>query len=253
MSAPELQLLVLCAWLAAARCLPLFWLTPALAFGITPGALGIALAGALGLALSPLYAAGLPLSAAALAGAPLGLALAAELLRGTVLALGLSLPALALRLSGAITEGLFSADPAAHSSKLGRLIGLAALVVAVSADGLLGALRLLLSDAPALPVQLSPESVRALFLPVSELVLSAFSLGVSLSGAVLLGSLLGALITGLLTRFSAAARPQDLGSAIWPGLGLALLCLSAPRWLNAVPALVREFARGSARILSGLP
>jgi flagellar biosynthesis protein FliR len=252
MSALELQRLLVCGVLAWARCLPLFWLTPALGMGVVPGGLGLALALGLGLALTPLYAAGLPLSAAAF-GPTLWLAAGAELVRGGVIALGLSLPALVLRLSGAITEGLFGWDTAARSSKLGRLTGLAALVVAASADGHLGALRLLLSDPPVLPTRLGFTNVRELLMPVSQLLVQAVGLGVSLSGALLLGSLLGVLIMGILARLSASARPQELGAALWPGLGLSLLCLSAPRWLSAVPDLLRGFAQGTARILSGLP
>ena len=243
---------VACA-LAAARCLPLFWLTPALAFGVVPGALGLALALGLGLALTPLYAAGLPLSAAVWSGSALWLALGAELVRGAVIALGLGLPALVLRLSGAIAEGVFGWSAAADSSKLGHLTGLAALVVAASADGLSGALRLLYTAPPSLPAQLSLAHVRGVLLPLSEQLVSAFALGVSFCGAILLGSVFGILVMGILARLSTSARAQELGAALWPALGLSLLCVAAPRWLAEVPELVRGFAQGTARILSGLP
>ena len=253
-SARELELLLPYVLLAAARCVPLFWLTPALAFGVTPGLFGVGLALGLGCALCPLYAASLPLSAAALSGSALGLAAALELLRGSVIALGLSLPALVLRQSGAIAEGVFGLQAeAADSSKLGRLCGLAALAVAASADGLSGALRLLLSDAGALPVRLGYAGLRGLLRPLSQLLVDAFALGVRLSAALLLGSLFGALLLGILGRLESRAQPQGVGAALWPGFGLALLCLSAARWLDAVPGLLRGFAQSTARLLAGLP
>jgi flagellar biosynthesis protein FliR len=237
--------------LAWARCLPLFWLTPSLAFGVTPGFSGAALALGMACALAPLYAATGPLPAAA---PELWLAAGSELLRGALIAVGLALPALVLRTSGAIAEGLFGwRAGAAEGSKLGRLCGLAALVVAVSADGLRGALSLLLSEAVRLPARLDAGAVRALLWPTAELLLRAFTLGVSLCGALFLGSALAALVLGILGRLSPGARPDGLGAALWPGLGLSLLCLTVSRWLLAVPELARGFARDAARLLSGLP
>lgn len=250
MSPRELPLLLPACLLAWARCLPLFWLVPSLAFGVTPGLSGAALALGMACALTPLYAATAPLPAA---GPELWLGAGSELLRGALLALGLALPALVLRTSGAIAQGLFGwrAD-AADGSKLGKLCGLAALVVAVSADGLRGALSLLLShDARALRVDAGV--MRSLLLPGAELLLRAFALGVSLCGALFLGSALAALVLGILGRLAPGARPDGLGAALWPGLGLSLLCLTVSRWLLAVPELVRGFARDTLRLWSGLP
>ena len=249
MTPRDVEQFLSCVLLAAARCLPLFWLTPALAFGVVPGFSGVALALAAGCTLTPLYAASLPLSAAGDIG--LWLAALAELSRGAVIALGLSLPALVLRQSGAIAEGLFSlrAD-AAEGSSLGRLCGLGALAVAASADGLSGALQLLLTDLGAAPPGVDWG---ALFLPLARLIVEAFELGLRLSFALLLGSLLGALLLGILGRLETRARPEGVGAALWPGLGLGLLCLSAARWLEAVPELMRGFAQSTARLLAGLP
>lgn len=234
-----------CLWV---RSLGLFLLTPWLALGRAPALFGITLSLALACAVTPLCAAG-PLPTLEHG---LWLSLLGELGRGLVIALGCGLPFVVLRVTGGIVDSLTGALPdAAGSGRLARLLGFAALVIAVSAGALSGALRLLL-DQTVLPTFTEPH-VRELGLGLAELCWRAFALGVSLSGPVLLGATVTALLVGILGRVVPAAPVAPVGAALMPWLGLALLCLCLANWLDVVPELVRSFARSTTRLWAGMP
>lgn len=240
--------LVLLTW---SRCLPLFVLAPYVAWGVAPGLLGIVLSFVCACAVLPLCAA-----TGALVPAFTYVSGASELARGLVIALGCSLPFAAVRMSGAVADALTGGAPdAASSGKLARLSSFAALVIAISADGLSGVLRVLL-DTSVLPAVGSPvqtASARELFMALAQLVVHAVELAVSLSGPLLLCFLIAAVLLGLGSRVLPQAPVGALGSALMPWFAIGLLSLCLANWLDAVPDLVRTFARSTTRLLAGLP
>jgi hypothetical protein len=232
-------------------------LTPYLALGALPIVWGGALSWAFAGTLTPIVVASCSAHntcAAAWSGSghSLGLAvLGVELFKGLALALGIGLPAVAFRTTGAIAEALAgSARTAAGGvSPVGRAAGMIALVAAASAGGLSGIAGVVL----ALPAPLSAASPTpaALLRPLSDELVRALSVGVSLSGPLLLGALFAAIFAGLWTRL-AGARLAPLGPVLLPWLGIALVSLCVASWLTALPELARTFAQSTARLLGGM-
>lgn len=245
-----------------ARSAPLFLLTPYLAVGALPSLWGAALSWAYAGALTPLMLRACGAEAACAAALRHDLSWSAgagELLVGSVIALGIGLPCLAFRTTGAIVQGLGgipspgTALGEGMSSKLGRAVGLTALVAAALADAWSGLSQLLLRlDPPLGAANFTAPTARALLRPLAEQLLQAFSLGVSLSAPLLLAVVLAAALIGLLGRV-AGARLTPLGPALWPWLGVALVSLCVANWLDVLPGIVRSFAQSAARLLAGLP
>jgi type III secretory pathway component EscT len=237
------------------RCAPLFVLTPYLAVGAAPGLWAGVLSWALAGALTPLVLAGCyagSACAAVLSGGVTWSSAAAELISGVVLGLGLGLPCAAFRTTGAIAQALAGSQAAAvgSTSQLGRAAGLTALVVAVSAGMLSGVAQLLLSVSPPLSAAHAPAL--ELLRPLSDLLVHAFELGVSLCGPLLLAAVFIAIFAGLCSRV-AGLRLSSAGPALLPWLGIALVSLCVANWLESVPELVRAFAHSTTRLLGGLP
>jgi type III secretory pathway component EscT len=82
--------------------------------------------------------------------------------------------------------------------------------------------------------------------------LHAFQLGVALSASVLIGTLLIAIVLGLLTRVAAPIVAPLAAPTLLPWLGLGLVCLSASSVLDRVPGVVRLFTRETTRLLGVL-
>jgi len=254
MPARELEQALHLGLLVFARVVPLFVLTPYLAWGAA--SFGFALALGLGCAcvVTPLCWAA---SATSVSGS-WALTIASELVRGVIVALGIGLPFTSLRMAGGIAGSLLgvSNDPAATSGRLARLCALAAVAIAVGHSGLCGALRMLLDTdtLPPLGTDLTAvESVRASCLALARLSVEATALGVSLSGPILLGQLSIFWVAGALGRLAPRASSHTLGPAVLPWLGLALVTLALANWFDAVPELVRRFAQSTARLLASLP
>jgi flagellar biosynthesis protein FliR len=244
----------LCLWL---RVWPLFVVLPYLALGAAPVLLGTALSLGFACVATPLCSTAHTVAAPILVSTALS-----ELLRGGLIALGCGLPFAALRSTGAIVAGLVSGETALGAAAVGgglaRMYGLAGSVVAVGADGLCGAFRLVL-DVGTLPalgtsaIAAEPERLRVLLLAACEHVWRAFTLGVDLSAPFLLGVIVAAALVGLLARLAPAAPVQPLNTVLWPWLGLALVSLTLADTLAVVPDLVRGFAQSTARLLTGMP
>lgn len=244
--------LSLLLWL---RCAPVFVLTPYLAVGAAPGLWSAFLSWAFAGSLAPIVLAGCQPGSACAAvlsgGVTWGVA-SAELVSGMVIGLGLGLPCAAFRSTGAIAQALAGSQAAADSSKslIGRALGLTALVVAAAAGALSGVSQLLLSVSPPLSAASAPGL--ELLRPLSELLVQAFELGVSLCGPLLLAALFIAIVFGLCSR---VAGPQlaSAGPVLLPWLGIALASLCVANWLESVPELMRAFAHSTTRLLDGLP
>jgi flagellar biosynthesis protein FliR len=252
---PELVQYVQLTSLLWLRCVPLFLLTPYLAVGVVSvvwsGLLSWAFAGS----LAPLVLAGCGADSAcgaALSGGVTWELAVSELTSGVVIALGLGLPCAAFRTLGAIAQGLGGSQDAAASStsQLGRLAGLIALVAIASAGGLTGVSQLLLTVAPPLTAAHAPAL--ELLRPLSDQLLRAFELGVSLSGPLLLAAVIVAIGAGLVGRVS-GLRLSSVGPALLPWLGIAIVSLCVANWLDSLPELVRAFAQSTTRLLNSIP
>jgi flagellar biosynthesis protein FliR len=230
------------------RCAPVFVLTAYLAVGVRLGLWALVLSWACAGALAPIVLAG----SAVLSGGVTWALAARELIAGVVIGLGLALPCAAFRSMGAIAHGLAGAQAAAPSStsQLGRAAGLTALVLAVSAGVLSGVAQLLLSVSPPLSAANAPSL--ELLRPLSDLLVQAFELGVSLSGPLLLAAVFIAIVAGLCSRV-AGLRLASAGPALLPWLGIGLVSLCVATWLDSVPEVVRAFAHSTARLLDRLP
>ncbi|HET8931883.1 MAG TPA: flagellar biosynthetic protein FliR [Polyangiales bacterium] len=237
------------------RCAPVFVLTPYLGVGAGPGVWTALLSWACAGALTPIVLAGCYAGSACAAvlsgGLTWGLA-GAELVAGIVIGLGLGLPCAAFRGTGAIAQALAGSSAAAPSSmsQLGRAAGLTALVVAASAGVLSGVAQLFLSVAPPLSAASAPSL--DLLRPLSDQLVQAFEIGVSLCGPLLLAAAFIALVAGLCSRI-AGLRFSSAGPALLPWLGIALVTLCVATWLDSVPELVRAFAHSTTRLLDRLP
>jgi type III secretory pathway component EscT len=228
-----------------ARCAPAFLFVPWLVFQARSVLIALALSLACALALWPLtFVAGSPAPSS-------WVALGAELVRGSVIAFGCAAPFLVLTLAGAIADGL-RGPAAVGGSMLGRGLGFLGLVTAVSAAFLPGVARLLLE--PSRPsAAASWDGLRALARDSSQLLFGAIELAVSMSAPIWLGVLAGALALSLLSRAAGSASARFAAPVLLPYLGLALVCLTAATWLDAVPELVQRFAHETARYLQAWP
>jgi type III secretory pathway component EscT len=177
---------------------------------------------------------------------------AAELITGLVIALGLGLPCVVFRTLGTIAQALGGSQDAAlgSTSQLGRLAGLTALVAIAALGGFTGVAQLLLTVSPPLSAAHAPAFV--LLRPLSEQLLRAFELGVSLSGPLLLAAVFSALVAGLVSRV-AGLRLASVGPALLPCLGIAIVSLCVANWLDSLPELVRAFAHSTTRLLDRIP
>jgi flagellar biosynthesis protein FliR len=227
------------------RCAPLFLLTPYLVLGVMPGVWGTALSWALAASLTPLVIAG-----GDVASVLTWAIVFRELTAGVVIALGLGLPLAAFRTTGAIAQALAGSGAAAGVSLLGRAVGLTAMALAASAGVLCGVAQLLLSLLP--PLRAANAPALDLLWPLSEQLLRAFDLGVSLCAPLLLAALLLAICAGLCGRIAGLSL-SPIGSAFLPWLGIAVVSLCVANWLDSLPVLVRAFAQSTARLLDGLP
>jgi flagellar biosynthesis protein FliR len=124
------------------------------------------------------------------------------------------------------------------------------LVVATSAGVLSGVAQLLLTVAPPLRAASAPSL--DLLRPLSDQLVQAFEIGVSLCGPLLLAAAFVALVAGLCSRI-AGLRFSSAGPALLPWLGIALVSLCVATWLDNVPELVRAFAHSTTRLLDRLP
>jgi len=237
-----------------ARVLPLFVVVPYLAWGAAPGLLPLALSIAFASALWPLCASAPAFDPAST------YAYASELVCGGMLALGVGLPFVALRMPLALLDvQLREHVSAAHSGGFSRLFGLLCVAVVAGADGLSAVCRVLLSDAlwPAIgsaaAVSSEPSATRALAWSALGLLLRAFGLGVSMCAPLFLGALGLAFAIGLCARVAPAwpVRPLSVLTAPWLLLGLA--CAVAARCLAVLPELLRAFVQAAARDLAGIP
>lgn len=229
------------------RCAPLFLLTPYLAVGLTPGLGAALLSWAFAGSLTPLVLAGCAAGspcAAVVGGGVTAAIVVSELTVGVVVALALGLPCVVFRTTGAVAQALAGPQPGA--SQLGNLAGLVALVVIASAGALSGGAQLLLSVSPPLSAAKAPEL--ALLGPLSDQVVRAFELGVSLAGPLMLAAVMVALVAGLFGRV-ADLRLSSVGPASLPWLGIAIVCLCVANWLDSLPELVRAFARSTTQLL----
>lgn len=226
-----------------ARCLPVFVLLPWLSFRAF-SLLAFALSLAFACALTPLAAIGFNAASAALW--PLCLH---ELVRGSVVAIGCAAPFVVLAVAAGIVEGYRPAGPLPPqtASVLARAAALAGLAIA-AASGFLGGTAGLLLDA-RLGQSSDAGDLRVLLRELAELLMRAITLGVSFSAPVLLGLFACAIVLGIVGRVARVVAPVA-GPALTPYFGLALLCLCAANWFDAVPALVRTFAGQTARLLS---
>jgi type III secretory pathway component EscT len=224
------------------RCVPLFLLTPYLAVGLAPGVWAALLSWAFAGSLAPLVLASCD-GCAAVVFTPQ--TVISELSVGVVIALSLGLPCAAFRITGAIAQALAGSNAAA-GSELGKLAGLVALVAIASAGAFSGAADLLLTVSPPLSAAKAPDL--SLLRPLSDQVLRAFELGVSLSGPLLLAAVVSALVAGLIGR-GAGLQLSSVGPALLPWLGIAIVCLCVANWLDSLPELVRAFARNTTRLL----
>jgi type III secretory pathway component EscT len=227
-----------------ARSLPVFVLLPWLLFRAF-SLLGIALSLGFAIALVPLAASGANTSGAALW--PLCLH---ELVRGSVVAIGCAAPFVVLAVAAGIVEGYRPAAPTAPgaASVLARAAALAGLAVAAS-SGFLGGSAGLLLDAP-LAASSGSGDLAGLLRELARLLMRAITLGVNFSAPVLLGLFACAIALGIVGRVAGSVVAPVAGPALLPYFGLALLCLCAANWLDAVPALVRTFTGQTARLLS---
>lgn len=234
------------------RCAPLFLLTPYLAVGLTPGVGAALLSWAFAGSLAPLVLAGCDAGSACAAVVFTLQAVVSELTVGVVVALSLGLPCAAFRTTGAIAQALAGSNAAAGSdgSQLGKLAGLVALVAIASSGALSGAAELLLSVSPPLSAAAAAAKAPelALLRPLSDQVLRAFDLGVSLSGPLMLAAVVAALVAGIVGRV-AGLQLSSVGPALLPWLGIAIVCLCVANWLDSLPELVRAFARNTTRLL----
>jgi type III secretory pathway component EscT len=229
-----------------ARCAPSFLLVPWLVFQARSVLLAGALSLACAIALWPLaYAAGTPMIA------PSGPLLLSELLRGSVIALGCAAPFLVLTMAGAIADGL-RGPAAVGGSVLGRGLGFLGLTAAVSAAFLSGVARLML-EAPQPTAAVSWDGLRGLLRELGQLLFGAIDLAVSFSAPIWLGLLLAALSLALITRANGSSSARVAAPVLLPYLGLALVCLTAATWLDAVPDLVARFARETGHYLRAWP
>jgi hypothetical protein len=110
--------------------------------------------------------------------------------------------------------------------------------------------QLLLSVAPPLSAASAPAL--DLLRPLSDLLVQAFEIGVSLCGPLLLAAAFIAIVAGLCSRI-AGLRLASAGPALLPWLGIGLVSLCVATWLESVPELVRAFAHSTTRLLDGLP
>ena len=233
------------------RCLPLFLLVPYLAAGLVPGVWAALLSWGLAGSLAPIVLAGChagsACAAAVSAEGAFDLA-RTELVVGLVIALSLGLPCAALRSTGAIAQalGVRSVALDSQASSLGKVAGFVALIALAGAGVFSGVARLLLTVAPPLSAAKTPEL--SLLRPLSDQVVRAFELGVSLCGPVLIAALLVSLAAALVARV-ADLRLSSVGPALLPWLGLAIVCLCVANWLDSLPELARSFAREATRWL----
>jgi flagellar biosynthesis protein FliR len=156
------------------------------------------------------------------------------------------------RTLGAIAQALGGSQDAALGSvsQLGRLAGLIALVALEPLGAFTGVAQLLLTVSPPLSAAHAPSLL--LLRPLSEQVLRAFELGVSLSGPLLLAAVFVALVAGLVSRV-AGLRLSSVGPALLPWLGIAIVSLCVANWLDSLPDLVRAFAHSTTRLLNRIP
>lgn len=253
--APYLHLSVL-VW---ARCVPLFVLVPYLAVGVGPRIWGVALSWAYAGALTPLWMRGCGVDTACSQALQVELTWsmgAAQLLVGSVIALGVGLPCAAFRTSGSILQALVgwpAAGPAGPGSELGRVFGLSALVALALADAWSGVSRLVVGLEPALGAAVpAGPALRELLMQLGLQLLRAFALGVSLSAPMMLAALFVAVLLGLLGRLD-GSRLLPRGPALLPWLGVGLASLCVANWLDVLPGVMRSFAQTTARLLAGLP
>jgi flagellar biosynthesis protein FliR len=240
------------------RCAPLFALIPFLAVGAVPGLGALALCSALAGALTPLVLQGCRADAGCAASLASELSWAGagfELLMGLCIALGIGLPCLALRSSGAIALGLMGVSAEADSThgRLGSALGFGALVAASQDDLGSGVAELLLQPAPQLSAaHLAPEQLGPLLLALGLQLIRAIELGVTLAAPLLLGAVLLTFSLGLLGR-AVGPRFTALGPSLLPWLGVGLVSVCVANWLELLPQLVRSFAQTTMRLFSGLP
>lgn len=223
------------SWLWA-RCLPLFVLVPWLLFRRFSW-LAIALSAGFAAVLVPLVASG--------PAAPNDLL--RELVVGCALAIGAAAPFLVLSVAAAIIDGLREQESFLAPSRLAQAASLAGLAAAASSGYLSGSARLLLETPPA--AARAANRVPGLLRELAQLLLQAFELGVSFSAPVLFGVFCCAIVLGLLGRAALRIVTPVSGSALLPYFGLAIVCLATANWFEAVPELVRMFARQTTRIL----
>jgi type III secretory pathway component EscT len=231
-------------WLIWARCLPVFLVLPWLLFRAF-SVLALALSVGFACTLAPLVSHGFAAPDAALW--PLFLH---ELVRGSVVAIGCAAPFVVLAVAAGIVEGYRAEGPVVPggASVLARAAALAGLAVAASRGFLGGSIGFLL-DA-RLAQTSGAGDLAGLLRELAQLLMRAITLGVSFSAPVLLGLFAGAIVLGILGRVAGRVVAPLAGPALVPYFGLALLCLCAANWLDAVPALVRTFAGQAARLLS---
>lgn len=220
------------------RCAPVFLITPYLAVGVTPGVWAALLSWAFAGSLAPLVLAGCSACAPVVS---LDVVIS-ELTVGIVVALSLGLPCAVFRTTGGIAQGLLGVTGPASS----KLAGLVALVAAAAAGVFAGVADLLLSVMPPLSAAQAPQL--ELLRPLSEQVLRAFELGVSLSGPLLLAAVVIALVAGLVGRVAGQSM-SSVGPALLPWLGIGIVCLCVANWLDTLPELVRAFARNTTGLL----
>jgi flagellar biosynthesis protein FliR len=233
-------------WLVWARCLPVFVLLPWLLFRAF-SLLSIALSLGFACALAPLV------GHDATSGAALWPLLLHELVRGSVVAIGCAAPFVVLAVAAGIVEGYRAEGRVVPggASMLARAASLAGLAVAAS-RGFLGGSAGLLLDA-RLARASDAGDLAGLLREHAQLLVRAIELGVSFSAPVLLGLFACAIVLGIVGRTAGRAVAPVIGPALLPYFGLALLCLSAANWLDAVPQLVRTFAGQTARLLGVWP
>lgn len=240
------------------RCAPLFALIPLLAVGAVPGLGALALCSALAGALTPLVLQGCHAQAGCAASLASGLSWTGggfELLMGLCIALGIGLPCLALRSSGAIALGLLGVPGEADSThgRLGSALGFGALVAASHNDLGSGVAELLLQPAPQLSAaHLVPAQIGPLLLALGRQLVHAVELGITLAAPLLLGAVLLTFVLGLLGRV-VGPRFTVFGPSLLPWLGVGLISVCVANWLELLPQLLRSFAQTTLRLFSGLP
>jgi type III secretory pathway component EscT len=240
------------------RSAPLFLLAPWFVLRVRPSLLLLWLSLAGAGVLMPVTLAAQPVAPSP--GLPLAAACACELVRGCVLALGCALPLVVFESIGVLSDALRGAlQPtaldAAGPSLLGTLYGRGALVLSLAASAQIGLLRLFVEtlQQTALGADLAALSgLRSALFGIVKLMLHAFQLGVGLSASMLIGTLLIAIVLGLLSRVAAAIVAPLAAPTLLPWLGLGLVCLSVSSVLEQVPGVVRLFTRETTRLLGVL-